>query len=51
MTNTVRLSPPSIRRSDRLKFEGRKKCQYFFNGIFEFNGTKKFGINMKNYIG
>ena len=47
----MRLSPPSIRRSDRLKFDGRKKRQYFSNRKSEFNGTKKFGINTKNYIG
>jgi len=47
----VRLLPPSIRRSDRLKFDGRKKRQYFSNGKSEFNGTKKFGITTKNYIG
>ena len=34
-----------------MKFNGRKKRQYFSNGKSEFNGTKKFGINTKNYIG
>jgi len=40
-----------MNKNDRLKFDGRKKRQYLTNGKSEFNETKKFGINAKNYTG
>ena len=40
-----------MNKNDRLKFDGRKKRQYLTNGKSELNETKKFGINVKNYIG
>ena len=39
-----------MNKNDRLKFD-RKKRQYLINGKSELNETKKFGINVKNYIG
>ena len=39
-----------MNKNDRLKFD-RKKRQYLTNRKSELNETKKFGINVKNYIG
>jgi hypothetical protein len=43
----VRFSPPSINKND--KPDGEKNHEYLANGSFDFNRTKKFGINAKNY--
>jgi hypothetical protein len=43
----VRFSPPSINKND--KSDGEKNHKYLANGSSNFNRTKKFGINAKNY--
>jgi hypothetical protein len=41
------FSPPSINKND--KSDREKNRQYLANGSSDFNRTKKFGINAKNY--
>jgi hypothetical protein len=43
----VRFSPPSINKND--KSDREKNRQYLANGSSDFNRTKKFVINAKNY--
>jgi hypothetical protein len=44
----VRFSPPSINKNDKPDREKNRK--YLANGSSDFNRTKKFRINAKNYI-
>jgi hypothetical protein len=44
----VRFSPSSITKNN--KSDREKNCKYLAIGSSDFNRTKKFGINMKNYI-
>jgi hypothetical protein len=48
LKDAVRFSPPSITKND--KPDGEKNHKYLANGGSDFNRTKKFGINTKNYI-
>jgi hypothetical protein len=43
----VRFSPPSINKKD--KPDGEKNREYLAKKSSDFNRTKKFGINAKNY--
>jgi hypothetical protein len=43
----VRFSRPSINKNDKTDRE--KNHEYLANGSSNFNRTKKFGINTKNY--
>jgi hypothetical protein len=43
----VKFSLLSITKNDKLNRE--KNHEYFANGSFDFNQTKKFGISAKNY--
>jgi hypothetical protein len=43
----VRFSPPSITKND--KSDGEKNHEFLANRSSDFNRTKKFGINAKNY--
>jgi hypothetical protein len=43
----VRFSPSSITKNDKPDRE--KNHEYLANGSSDFNRTKKFGINAKNY--
>ena len=42
----MRSTPPSTNKNN---INGRKKRQYLANGQSDFNGTKKIGINTRNY--
>jgi hypothetical protein len=43
----VKFSPPSITKNNKPDRE--KNHEYLANGSSDFNRTKKFGINVKNY--
>jgi hypothetical protein len=45
---SVKFSLPSITKNN--KPDGEKNHKYLANGSSNFNQTKKFGINIKNYI-
>jgi hypothetical protein len=46
---SVRLLSPSNNKNNKAKFDKTLKRHYLVNESSDFNGTKKFGANTKNY--